>query len=136
MSHGWLATGGIDIENRDVGVEDYETLETRNIKLPVLSLCIENPFIPKKLADIDPTINSTSYLQYLKGEIYEEKYEQIDYENVTIDLEHYMKPPLIKMFNDSNLHSPQGHAIKYHVNFNGLYGGYEDKFVKCFEVVG
>ena len=122
-----------NIEDRDVGVVDYETLETANIKLPLLSLCIKNPFLEKRLKDIDPTINNTFYLQYLKGEIYAETYGQIDYENVTIDLDDYMFIPLIKMFNDTQTHWAPDYAAKTYVTFNGMYGTWDD-FVKCFAV--
>ena len=124
-----------EIEDRDVGVVDYESLQTAPIELPLLSMCIQNPFIEKKLQDIDPSINSSSYLKYLKGELYDTKYEQIDYENVTIDMDKYTIRPMIKTFNDSEYKMIPGFKAKLHVTFNGIYGILsEQNFVKCFAV--
>ena len=118
-----------EIEDRDVGVVDYESLEKAPIELPVVSVCIPNPFIKKRLEDIDPNIDTTAYLRYLKGDVYDQKYENIDYDNVTINLKDYLFDP---MFNHSQIYFPPNHTIKHRVTFNGFYGVYDEYFVKCF----
>ena len=79
------------VEDRDIGVVDYVPLkEATEIEFPVVSLCLNNPFNDEKLKAKNPSITSMAYGQYLEGKIYDKSYEQIDYPNVTIDLNQYL----------------------------------------------
>ena len=78
-----------EVEDRDIGVVDYELLERSNVKRPSVSMCFRDPFLINKLKQIGyPHPNKTTYLQYLKGRIYDYKFEHHEwgYENVTMDL--------------------------------------------------
>ena len=118
-----------EVEDRDIGVVDYELLEKTDVELPALSLCFENPLLMDNLNDIDPEVNSTTYLKYLKGEVYDDLLGHIDYFNVTLDLNKYFAAATIRLSNES-FHRPEKITTLNHKTiFNGLYYG---TFIKCF----
>ena len=114
--------------DRSIGVVDYEVLEKMDNELPQLSMCFMDPFLRKKIQDIDPDINSTIYLKYLMGEYYDDKLAAIDYDNVTLDLDKYFKFAEVKLRNESKF-SPNKMYPKHHIIFDGIY---HEKFSKCF----
>ena len=121
-----------EVEDRDIGVVDYVAFEeATNVEFPVASVCFTNPFINQKLNETDPMINSTSYLQYLKGEIFNESFRKIDYENVSLNLKDHFLYGTIKLSNESKNRNTSL-EFKHKVIFNGFY--YQETFVKCFEV--
>ena len=85
------------IEDDDVCLVDYKPAEEAdNFLLPRWSLCFQNPFLEKKLNEISPDINATIYLKYLRGEIFDHRFRDIDYENVTLNLsEYYVKDSVV-----------------------------------------
>ena len=120
------------VEDRDVGVVDYELLDNTEIDFPVVSLCFENPFLIKKLKNelkkINQSLSTSSYLEYLKGDIHVDGFEKIDYNNITMDLDDYYIKSVFKLSNGSLSHTMSKPAHK--VIFNGFYNG---QFSKCFE---
>ena len=87
-------------------------------------MCFEDPFYEDKLSEIDPAINITHYLEYLKGDIFEERLTHVDYSDVTIDLDEYL----------DYTYMDGGEIVSFSqkVNFNGIseWGW----FYKCFEL--
>ena len=65
------------VDDRDIGSVDYEDVPESEMKLPVGSICVQDPFLENKIELIDPEMNGTTYLKHLKGEIYEERFENI-----------------------------------------------------------
>ena len=66
------------VEDRDIGVVDYHSLkDVRDIKYPLVSMCFVNPFIEQKLNNTNTSINLTQYRQYLKGDIFQRRFENI-----------------------------------------------------------
>ena len=117
------------VEDRDIGVVDYVFMaEDVDIKTPVASLCFDNPFVERKLKEIDLDIDADSYLKYLKGEYFDERYDQIDFENVTIDLIDYFLVAEEIRRNESELRN-SSLGFDHKVVFSGFYHGY---FLKCF----
>lgn len=117
------------IEDEDLCLVDYTTVEqTEDNELPVVSMCIKNPFLDINLLQINPNINSSLYLRYLKGEIVDQRLADIDYSNVTIDLSNYAFKSYTRFrngtrkWNASNIHN-------IHVTFNGFF---VNSFYKCF----
>ena len=51
---------------------------------PIVSLCFEKPVVAKKLKQINQSFNTSAYLNFLKGSIYEDKMNDINYDNVTL----------------------------------------------------
>lgn len=120
------------IEDRDIGVVDYVSFEeAEDVLLPVVSVCFANPFFKEKLNEANPNTNITAYLKYLKGDVLNEKFEYIDYENVTLDLENYFSHSLIKLSNGTLIRE-MSLKFKHKVIFNGFY--HSKRFVKCFAI--
>ena len=120
-----------EVEDRDIGVVDYVPLMKSDFELPVPSLCFESPVVMDTLHDIDPEINTTTYMKYLKGEIYDDRFEDIDYFNVTLDLKKYFLAAHIILSNESTSREQNITTIIHKTIFNGLYF---NTFTKCFAV--
>ena len=119
-------------EDRDVGLVDYMPIkEAKDIRLPVLSLCFENPFLKESLTNKHPNINTSAYLDFLKGKNYDEGLKEINYDTVTLNLERYFLFGAVKFRNGTQ--SMETSTIFRHKNvFNGFY---ERRFMKCFSVM-
>ena len=122
-----------EVEDRDIGVVDYVPLKgTTEIKFPVVSLCLKYPFIDEKLKAKNSSITSMAYSHYLEGKIYDKSYEQIDYPNVTIDLNQYLLSGNAWWKNETygKLDSDNINVIE---TFSGFYGRFHsDKFTKLY----
>ena len=120
------------IEDRDVGLVDYMPIkEAKDIRLPVLSLCFENPFLKESLTNKHANINTSAYLDFLKGKNYDEGLKEINYDTVTLNLERYLLFGAVKFRNGTQ--SMETSTIFRHKNvFNGFY---ERRFMKCFSVM-
>ena len=117
------------VEDRSIGVVDYVLLrEAEDIKLPVVSLCFENPFLKKKFQELE--VNTTSYLEYLSGEIGGDEYKNIEYQNVTIDLGDYFESASESWYNETDYHNTSL-LFDHIVTFNGFWW---DFFLKCFSI--
>ena len=78
-----------EVVDRDVGIVDYELLEKVDVELPALSLCFSNPVLRDVLNDINYEVDNITYIKYIKGEVYDDWLANIDYFNVTLDLNKY-----------------------------------------------
>ena len=79
-----------EIEDRDIGVVDYAPLQDANeIEFPVISLCFMNPFLSKQFRASNSNITMETYRQYLEGNVYDDIFENLEYSNLTLDLEKY-----------------------------------------------
>ena len=117
------------IEDRSIGVVDYETLEGAETELPVLSLCFMNPFKPQSLKNVNPSMNPELYLQYLKGQVDGNQFTELDYESVSLNLQDYFEFGYVKLSNDSSASDPTMLHFKHREIFSGIY---LKNFVKCF----
>ena len=121
------------VEDEDLCLVDYTTLEMStddSVSLPMLSLCFKNPFIEKRLKEIDTNLNSTHYLNYLTGKKQDERLKNIDFRNVTIDLEnHYLKSFVIWKNGSTSHYDRNSYGKFFDVVFNGMI---DMQFFKCF----
>ena len=126
------------IEDREIGVVDYVPFkEALDIDPPVASICIEDPFLPRKILETNTRINNENYLKYLKGDLSDdekgdlsdEDFRKIDYAKVTIDLRDYV---LSAEFVEWDEHKTENASLHYKNNFNGIIDG--DQFFKCYEI--
>lgn len=119
------------VEDRDIGVVDYLSLEdTRDVDFPLPTLCIKNPFLTETLNKTIVGMTKTEYLKYLRGEIWNNTYEFINYENATIDLNEYFTHGTEKRTNDFSWRN-SSLLFNHKVVFNGFY---LSSFMKCFSV--
>ena len=79
------------MKNDDVSLVNYKRYHSdKNSIYPSLTLCFNNPFINDKLQSFGDGVNITTYSKFLKGLYWDKKMNQIDYDNVTIDIENYI----------------------------------------------
>ena len=119
-----------EVEDRDIGVVDYVAIEEAvDIKPPVASLCFIDPFIRSKLEKNFPGIDSSSYLDFLKGEHFDENLNNVDYSNVSLNLDEFVLYGYSQMRNET---IPIQDSLFNKESFNGFnkWGFFE----KCFEV--
>ena len=124
--------------NADITLVEYKFFETMgNAIHPELSICFENPFIDERLKEINSSLNSQKYLQYLRGEILgNESYQRINYDNVTVDLEEYIVGIDIQRFNGSSpMYCSNSHNCEF-VKFKNIANGFISsyQFYKCFGI--
>ena len=118
------------IEDRDIGVVDYKSFEEANeVEFPIPYICFADPFIKKKLTEIDPDINETTYIEYLKGERFDPSFQNVDYQNVTLNLNDYFLSAREKSLNESELKKSNLSFIHKEI-FSGVF--YYGVFAKCF----
>ena len=62
-------------------------LSSKDAIYPSLSFCILPPFLEKQFKIYgDNSINMTSYIEFLDGEIWDDRFLKVDYDNVTVSL--------------------------------------------------
>ena len=121
------------VEDRDIGVVDSLLLnDAMDVDIPVASLCFKDPFIDEKLTeasqDIWSKISRDDYLEYLKGNIFEDKYEPVNYKNVSLDLRNYFLSVEEQWQNSSSMEK-SSLKVEHKEVFSGFHYG---SFIKCF----
>ena len=123
-----------DVEDRDVGIVDYTSFEDDSrIAYPVASLCFVQPFSREKVSQMTPELDTDHYLNYLKGDVVEEEFQDVNYWNITLELDEYLNFYAVTLRNGTYLQSSKIAIFSHKVNFNGFseYGW----FYKCFESI-
>ena len=123
-----------EVEDRDIGVVDYLSFdEAKGVELPAYGICFNNPVLDKRIKEVSPNTSTESYLEYLNGDNFDEKFELIDYENVTIDFTDYRhadwRGTYIE-FTNGTLLQKENSYFKHEVIFNGFFR--KHWFLKCF----
>ena len=120
-----------EFEDRSIGLVDYVSLkENEDIKLPVVSLCFSNPFFYQKIKEVSPNASNDDYSLYLWGILQGEKFERINYQNVTLDLGEYFT---IGWKEDSK--SSGDFEFIYSIDHSTTYNGYyKNMLIKCFSI--
>jgi hypothetical protein len=95
-------------------------------------VCFSDPFVKEKLEESHDDVNVSSYKKFLVGEIEDERFLSIDYDNVTLNLKDYIRRYIIIWKNGSRseytVDDTFGWEIPY-VSYNGLWYGI---IIKCF----
>ena len=122
-------------EDRDIAVVDYFSLKDANhIEMPVPSICFKNPFINGNFEKLNDNIWGSSpidrdtYLEYLKGNSFDAQFEQVDYDNVTLDLGKYFLYQEEQWHNQSSMQNSTL-TVEHNEVFSGFFLG---SFLKCF----
>ena len=76
------------LKNEDVTVvKVLAFLSSPDAIYPSFSFCILQPFLKDRFNDYnDDDINMTSYIRFLKGDMWDDRFLKIEYDNVTVDL--------------------------------------------------
>ena len=81
--------------NEDLSVIEYKSIASMDETiLPHFTLCIRKPFINEALQNVSTDLSEENYLKYLRGEIpdtVDRRYQNINFDDVTINLEHYLR---------------------------------------------
>ena len=119
------------IEDRDIGVVDYVRSEkVSDLGHPVVSLCFRISFVSQDMIESDMMINGTTYLDYLKGDIVQERFENVDFSNITSNFEESLINSQVTFKNETT---------NWNVSFETreTYTGIDDfgNLIKCFELI-
>ena len=121
-----------EIEDRDIGVVDLvPNEELCTIIFPIASVCFNDLIITEKLMKIDPNFSVNSYLKYLQGIFYNQKYERIDYRGISLDLGNYFMYAQ-HLHRDQSSYQNSTAAVEHKEVFSGFY--YKKNFLKCVSV--
>ena len=57
---------------------------------PAITMCFPKPLLEDKLAPYGEGINTSSYSSFLKGELWDERMANINYDDVSMNIEEYL----------------------------------------------
>ena len=117
-------------KDEDLCTVDYKHFdESEDDVYPMLSLCFSNVIIESKIKEYDKTFSAESHTNYLRGDAYYKKMENIDFDNVTLHFEDYILGENIWYKNGTEVSNPSPTfipKITYSGFFNHLF------LNKCF----
>ena len=103
--------------------------------LPVVSICLNNPFLENRIRELDASFNTYVYEQYLSGNITDHRLHMIDFNNVTIQpSDIFFSGEMLGKYLDPNFNkSEQKELIRESLiqTFSGYINKY-GAFFKCF----
>ena len=83
----WCYKFGLD---EDISVVHYDKFyQSSDDVHPTISLCLKNPFLKHRFDEYET--NETSYVSFLRGEIFSKELVGINYSYVTINIFNYIK---------------------------------------------
>ena len=90
------------ILDEDLCIVDYKKYysEERGA-FPVLSFCINNPISRKKLERVNPNINVSSYMKYLKGQAFDSNMFEFEYFSVIKNASDFIEEDFVQYRNGS-----------------------------------
>ena len=79
------------IKNEDVSLVGFVHFnDDENKPYPSLTICFWNPFLNDVLTTYGTGINTSTYSQFLQGQLWDDRMVNIDYDKVTVSLEDYL----------------------------------------------
>ena len=113
------------LKNEDLTVVKVSKfLSSQDAMYPAFSFCIRPPFLKDKFAAYgDDKINIESYSSFLKGDLWDNRFLKIDYDNVTVSL----TDNLIKAFYGTHSLKKKYWNLDHFVSFRSSYR-------KCFTI--
>ena len=124
------------IKNDDVSLISFKTFHEEQDNLyPTMTMCFYNPFIQGELEKYGPGINTTSYSQYLQGNVWTDQMQNVLYDNVTISMEDFLQGISGKLENGSYVwlyHSENRYPLYQLDNKPPYFVSYKNGLSKCF----
>lgn len=76
-------------QNEDITLVQSSTYHSSKERIyPSISLCLLPPFLESKFDKFDDNgINTSSYIQFLEGKIWDARFLEVDYDEVTVSLD-------------------------------------------------
>ena len=125
------------IQNEDLSiVNNKKFYQKRDDVFPVLSLCFKNPFPETYFENMGGKINTTDYVNFLKGQYHNDQLLTIDYRNASMDISEFVEEIYIKWKNGSyKYYSDKSYtkqAFERTYSGYGFFNIYEDIFYQCY----
>ena len=98
---------------------------------PSMSLCVVNPYIEHRLEKYGKDVNSSSYAEFLLGKYWSNNMSTIVYDEVTIDLNDFIKGLFIQLRNGTKHQWSKGGENSLIPSF---YANYKSPLTKCFTI--
>ena len=112
------------MKDEDVSLVNYKRYHSdENSIYPSLTLCFNNPFINDKLTEYGNGINTSTYSKFLKGLHWDERMVNINYDNVTLDIDQYLEESKVVLSNGT-VYNHKG-AVRHYIVVRSSY-------LKCF----
>lgn len=115
--------------DKDVSSLNYKVFNQDESSIyPSMSLCVINPYIEHQLAKYGEDVNSSSYAEFLMGKYWSNNMSKIVYDEVTIDLNEFIKGLFIQLTNGTKHQSSNGEnslSTSFYVNL-------KSPLTKCF----
>ena len=103
--------------NEDLCTVDYKKYyRSEKDTFPVLSVCLKNFFSNEELRKEDPTLNYSSYLNFLKGQDFDPKMLLVHYPTITRNLTDYVEEDFVRYRNGTS------HALHPEYQDDSSYG--------------
>ena len=88
----------LDEDTSQISFKTYP--KGQNSMYPSISLCFDWPFYTDRLVTFGNGLNASTYSKFLSGEVWDERFLHVEYDNVTVNLESYLSLIEIKNTND------------------------------------
>ena len=116
--------------NEDLSVIHFDYFNYSHQTYPVVSFCFCPPFLENELRNFN--ISISMYQDYLKGEADGERFRNITYDNVTIDIRNFIGRSVVYWKNGSK-YEQYPSTIRKVINIDVSYGGFINGAIhKCF----
>ena len=116
--------------NKDLCLVDFKHYqETDEDHFPTLSVCFKNYFNSTYL--LDHGIKEENYLAFLKGQHYDSKMLELDFNKSTLNISKYISDDYVHWQNGSSKRS----SVEDRTTFPNTYNGFwRDNFYKCYGI--
>ena len=115
--------------DKDVSSLNYKFFNQDESSIyPSMSLCVVNPYIEHRLEKYGKDVNSSSYAEYLLGKYWSNNMSAIVYDDVTIDLNEFIKGLFIQFTNGTKYQWLNGENSL----IPSFYVNYKSPINKCF----
>ena len=92
------------LKDEDLAQVDFKSFESiSETNRPMLSFCVRNPILESKLLRYNESLNGQNYLEVLKGEQSYDGIDDIDFDDVSINLNDYLLEDHIKFRNGTQV---------------------------------
>ena len=116
--------------NADLSVIHFDYFNNSHQTYPVVSFCFCPPFLENELRNFN--ISISMYQDYLKGEADGERFRNITYDNVTIDIRNFIGRSVVYWKNGSK-YEQYPSTIRKVINIDVSYRGFINGAIhKCF----
>ena len=118
-------------EDEDLCVVDYKTFQDApDVDYPMLSICLNNPFIKSKFSHNNNFMTEKKYVEILKGELESDEFQNIVFDDVTKNLSSFIKADQIRLQNGTLLKGWYPHLLNEmpDVTYSGFV---HNDFMRC-----